>query len=93
MDKMAAYLKTLKAFKLAHLRDTQIWEDQPRREPEITTMRHCDTQQMIRNVFVFDGQMLIITDRDKNRAIRELGRKVTRFLPERMGKMVIAYIT
>jgi hypothetical protein len=37
--------------------------------------------------------MLIITDRDKNRAIRELGRKVTRFLPERMGKMMIAYIT
>ena len=41
-------------------------EDQPGQKPEITTMRYCDRQQMIRNVFVFDGQILMITDRDKS---------------------------
>jgi len=56
------------------------------------TMKHCDTQQVTRNTFVFDGQLLIITDRDKSRAIRGLGKKVARFLPERLGKMMVAYI-
>ena len=37
--------------------------------------------------------MLIITDRDKSRAIRGLGRKVARFLPDRLGKMMVAYVT
>ncbi|KAK1992556.1 hypothetical protein LX36DRAFT_715277 [Colletotrichum falcatum] len=36
---------------------------------------------MPRNVFVFDGQVMLVTDRDKNRAIRGLSRKVARFLP------------
>jgi hypothetical protein len=43
-------------------------------------------------MFVFNRQVMIITDRDKSRVIRDLGRKVARFLPERVGKMVVAYI-
>ena len=58
----------------------------------MTTLKHCDTAQVMRNVFVFDGEVLLITDRDKNRSIRGLGRKVARFLPARIGRMVIAYI-
>ncbi|RYP58973.1 hypothetical protein DL771_011043 [Monosporascus sp. 5C6A] len=49
-------------------------------------------QQLLRNVFVFDGQVLLVTDRDKNKAIRGIGRKVARFLPEHVGKMMIAYV-
>lgn len=55
-------------------------------------MKHCDTQQVPKNVSVFDGQVMLITDRDKSRAIRGLGRKVARFLPERVGKMMVALI-
>lgn len=55
-------------------------------------MRHCDSQQLIRNVFVFDGQVLLITDYDKSRAIRGLGRKVTRFLSAPVGWMMVAYV-
>ncbi|CAJ2504607.1 Uu.00g120010.m01.CDS01 [Anthostomella pinea] len=38
------------------------------------TMRHCDTQQLLQNVFMFDGDVLLMTDRDKNKAIRGIGR-------------------
>jgi hypothetical protein len=92
MKKVAAYLRRLKRFKLLQLANTHIWEDQPGREPEMSTMRHCDTQQVMRNMFMFDGQMLIIVDRDKSRAIRGLGRKVARFLPDKLGKMMMAYV-
>ena len=46
----------------------------------------------MRNVFVFDGEILLITNRDKNRSIRGLGRKIARFLLARIDRMVIAYI-
>lgn len=72
--------------------NAHIWGDQPGRGPEITTLKHCDTQQVVRNVFVFNGQMLMITDRDKRVAIHGLGRKVARFIPERLGKMMVAYV-
>lgn len=35
---------------------------------------------------------MIVTDRDKMKAIRGNGRKVARFLPEAIGKMMIAYV-
>ncbi|RYP30260.1 hypothetical protein DL768_011198 [Monosporascus sp. mg162] len=65
---------------------------QPRRGPEIMTVRHYDTQQLLRNMFVFDGQVLLVTDRDKNKAIRGISRKVAQFLPEYVGKIMVAYV-
>ncbi|KAI3570742.1 hypothetical protein IWW34DRAFT_796486 [Fusarium oxysporum f. sp. albedinis] len=35
---------------------------------------------------------MIVTDRDKMKAIRDNGRKVARFIPDRIGRMVVAYI-
>ena len=58
----------------------------------MTTLKHCDTAQVMRNVFVFDGEVLLIIDCDKNRSICGLGRKVARFLPARIDRIVIAYI-
>jgi len=42
----------------------------------------------LRNVYIFDGQVLLITDRDKGRR----GRKVARFLSEDLSKVMVAYI-
>ena len=42
----------------------------------------------MRNVYIFDGQVLLITDRDKGRR----GRKVARFLSEDLSKVMVAYI-
>ena len=92
LKSVADYLKVVQAFRRVQLGNVHIWGGQPGRGPEIMTIKHCDTQQVIRNVFVFDGQVLIITDRDKSRAIRGIGRKVARFLPERVGKLMIAHI-
>ncbi len=55
-------------------------------------MRHCDSQQLTRNVFVLDGQVTFVTDRDKMKAIRDHGQKVARFLPDSAGRLVVAYI-
>ena len=56
------------------------------------TLRHCDTQQLVRNVFVVAGDVMLVTDRDKAKAIRGLGRKVARFLLARVGRLLVAYI-
>ncbi|KXJ84800.1 hypothetical protein Micbo1qcDRAFT_181347 [Microdochium bolleyi] len=53
------------SFRQALLVSTHVWGGQPGRGPEIITIRHCDTQDMLRNVFVFDGQVMLVTDRDK----------------------------
>jgi hypothetical protein len=36
---------------------------------------------------------MIVTDRDKMKAIRDNGRKVARFLPDSIGRMIVAYIS
>jgi superfamily II DNA helicase RecQ len=69
------------------------WGGLPGRGPEVTTLRHCDSWQLIRNIFVTDGQVMIVTDRDKMKAIRDNARKVARFVPELIGRMIVGYIT
>ena len=41
---------------------------------------------------MFDEEIILITNRDKNRSIYGLGRKVARFLLARIGRIVVAYI-
>ncbi|KAK7582804.1 hypothetical protein V3481_012103 [Fusarium oxysporum f. sp. vasinfectum] len=36
---------------------------------------------------------MLVTDRDKMKAIRDNGRKVARFLPDPIGRMIVAYIS
>lgn len=56
------------------------------------TLRHADSWQLIRNVFFYEGQVMLVTDRDKMKAIRDNGHKVARFLPDGIGRMLLAYI-
>ncbi|KAH6661464.1 hypothetical protein F5X68DRAFT_218915, partial [Plectosphaerella plurivora] len=39
-----------------------------------------------------DGEVLLVTDRDKVKATRESSRKVAWFLPEAVGKIVVVYV-
>ncbi|KAG8664052.1 uncharacterized protein FPOAC1_014119 [Fusarium poae] len=56
-------------------------------------VHHCDTDQLPKNVFVFDGQVVLITDRDKSKGLNgKQGRKVARFLPEGPSLMMVAYV-
>ncbi|KAK1989886.1 hypothetical protein LX36DRAFT_593823, partial [Colletotrichum falcatum] len=87
-----SWLGKAQSFKRSLLASVHIWGGQPGRGPEMTTARYYNTQDMAWNVFVFNGQVMLVIDRDKNRAIRGISRKVARFLPEAVGKMMVAYI-
>jgi RAD3-like DEAD/DEAH box helicase len=82
------YVLRLKRFKAALLTAVHIWGGQPGRGPEMTTLKHCDTTELPRNVFVFDGLVVLITDHDKQRK----GRRVARWLPADVSRMVVAYV-
>ncbi|KAG7408575.1 hypothetical protein Forpe1208_v012130 [Fusarium oxysporum f. sp. rapae] len=88
------YLGWLKLFRTKMYPATHIWGGQPGRGPEVATLKHCDIEQLPKNIFVFDGQVVIITDRDKSKGLSggTGGRKVARFLPERLSRMMVAYI-
>ena len=89
---MREWLDQLRALKELLLIGCHVWGGQPGRGPEITTMRHCDSLQVMRNVFIYEGGVMIVTDRDKAKSIRDMGRKVARFLPKSIGQAVVAYI-
>ncbi|KAM0540363.1 hypothetical protein ACHAO7_011272 [Fusarium culmorum] len=80
------YLNWLKSFRTKLYPATHIWGGQPGRGSEIATLKHCDMEQLPKNI-VFDGQVVIITDRDKSKGLNggTGGRKVARFLPERLS--------
>ena len=42
----------------------------------MTTLKHYNTIQVIRNVFIFDSEVLLIIDHNKNYSIHRLERKV-----------------
>jgi hypothetical protein len=92
-EKAREWQALLRRFKLSLLVCTHLWSGQPARGPELMTMAHCDTRQLPRSLFIFDGQVMLVTDRDKAKAIRGVGRKVARFLPERLGRIAVAYVT
>ncbi|KXJ84810.1 hypothetical protein Micbo1qcDRAFT_181346 [Microdochium bolleyi] len=74
-EKSRQWLGWLTRLKSKLLLATHIWGGQPGRGPEITSVRHCDTKQLARSV-------------DKAKSIRGYGRKIARFLPERVGRLL-----
>ncbi|KAL7755614.1 hypothetical protein ACKLNR_014141 [Fusarium oxysporum f. sp. zingiberi] len=87
------YLGWLRQFRSSMFPVVHVWGGQPGRGPEVSTLKHCDTEQLPKNVFVFDGQVVLITDRDKSKGLNgKQGRKVARFLPEGPSLMMVAYI-
>ncbi|KXJ85269.1 hypothetical protein Micbo1qcDRAFT_186716 [Microdochium bolleyi] len=91
-EKSQRWLHRLATLRSQLLLLTHIWGGQPGRGPEVTSVRYMDTKQLSRSVYVFDGQVMLVTDRDKAKSIRGYGRKVARFLPDRIGRLLIVYI-
>ncbi|GKU14234.1 unnamed protein product, partial [Fusarium langsethiae] len=85
-QRVRKWLRELRLLRETLLVLMHTWGGLPGRGPEITTLRHCDSWQLMRNIFILDGQVMIVTDRDKMKAIRDNGRKVARFVPDRIGK-------
>lgn len=86
------FITLLKQFRASFIRAVHIWGGQPGRGPEMTTLKHCDTDELQKNVFVFDGQVMLVTDRDKSKRSMGQGRRVARFLPEDLSRVMVAYI-
>ncbi|KAI3572940.1 hypothetical protein IWW34DRAFT_794556, partial [Fusarium oxysporum f. sp. albedinis] len=59
-----------------------------------TAAETCNIEQLPKNIFVFDGQVVIITDRDKSKGLNggTGDRRVARFLHERPSLMMMAYV-
>ncbi|TVY74984.1 hypothetical protein Focb16_v005470 [Fusarium oxysporum f. sp. cubense] len=91
-QRIKKWLRDLRLLRETLLVLVHTWGGLPGRGPEITTLRHCDSWQLIRNIFIMDGHVMIVTDQDKMKAIRNNGRKVARFVPDRIGRMIMAYI-
>ncbi|KAK4074907.1 hypothetical protein Purlil1_12838 [Purpureocillium lilacinum] len=80
-------------FRSSLMAAVHVWGGQPGRGPEVTTLKHCDIEQLPKNIFVFDGQVMLVTDRDKSKGLKGgVGRKVARFLPEHLSKIMVAYV-
>ncbi|KAH7159264.1 hypothetical protein DER46DRAFT_507730, partial [Fusarium sp. MPI-SDFR-AT-0072] len=87
------YLGWLRQFQLSMFPVMHVQGGQPRRGPEVSTLKHCDTKQLPKNIFIFDRQVVLITDWDKSKGLNgKQGRKVARFLPKGLSLMIVGYI-
>lgn len=85
-------MKRLQRFREQLIIAVHVWGGQPGRGPELATLRHTDSLVLLQNVFVLDRTVAIVIDQDKMKSIQDQGRKVARFVPERLGKIVVAYV-
>jgi hypothetical protein len=71
---------------------THITGGQPGRGTEIMTLRYANAMQSMRNVFVKEGQVMIVTEYHKSMAMMGQVKIIPRFLPERVGKLLVVYL-
>ena len=68
-------------------------DDVPARGVEILPIRCENAPEAPRNVFVHDGQVMIVTAYHKSQAITGQHKVIARFLGRRVGRLLIAYLT
>lgn len=64
-SRLEKWLSLLRSLKELLIVVCHVWGGMPGRGPEVTTMRHCDGLQLMRNVFIYGRSVMIATDRDK----------------------------
>ncbi|KAI9654011.1 MAG: hypothetical protein M1829_001106 [Trizodia sp. TS-e1964] len=65
---------------------------QPARGPEIGSIKHANSTQFSRNIFVFQGLVAIVTCYDKSRTMRDSMHYIVRYLLQEVGLMVVEYL-
>ncbi len=68
-------------------------DDVPARGVEILPIRCENAPEAPRNVFVHDGQVMIVTAYHKSQAITGQQKVIARFLSRRVGRLLITYLT
>ena len=56
------WLSNLRQLKGLLMVGKHVWTGMPGRGPEVSTLRHCDGLQVMRNVFLYEGSVMIATD-------------------------------
>lgn len=64
---------------------------QPARGPEILSVLTENTSR-VRNIYVYDDQMLVYTEYSKTRAGSNKEKSIIRFLPHRVGRLLYTYL-
>lgn len=86
------YLKLVKKFEALLLVLAHITGGQPSRGEEITGLRLVNGINRDRNVFVIDGEVVLVTQYHKSQAHFDSPKVVPRFLPGRVGQLMAMYI-
>lgn len=64
----------------------------PGRTTEVTTLRHQNTRQVMRNIFVHNGRLVIITEYHKARSRTNFAFYVVRILPQLVSQILFQYL-
>jgi len=86
------YLRTVDRFLELLLFCTHTTGGQPARGTEVTTARFRNGCFQDRNVFVIDGQVVLVTRYHKSQALFDKPKVIPRFLPWRVGQLVSVYL-
>ncbi|KAK7429726.1 hypothetical protein QQZ08_003752 [Neonectria magnoliae] len=81
----------MKQFRASFIRTSQMWLGQPGCGPEMTTLKPRDFEELAKKLFIFDGQVMTVTDRDKSKGATGRGRLVARWLPEHLSLVMVAF--
>jgi hypothetical protein len=86
------YRRQLDGFRAHLFLLVHICGEAPARGVEVLSIRHANVAPAPRNVYVCDGQMLVVTAYHKSQAITGQHCVVARFLPERVRQLLAAYL-
>ena len=64
----------------------------PGRGTEITTMKWCNTRHVMRNIFVYHGRLIVITEYTKARYKTNQSFYIVRFLPLSVSRILFQYL-
>jgi superfamily II DNA helicase RecQ len=86
------YLKLVKRFEEFLLLLAHITGGQPSRGEEITGLRLVNGINRDRNVFIIDGEVVLVTQYHKSLAHFDSPKVIPRFLPGRIGQLFVIYM-
>jgi hypothetical protein len=62
------------------------------RGTELTTLKYANSMGVLRNVFIFEIKVMLVPEYHKSIDVADQLKVIPRFLPERVGKMLVVYL-
>ncbi|KAM0185122.1 hypothetical protein ACHAPI_012282 [Fusarium lateritium] len=91
-DDLTKYLKLVKKFEEFLLLLAYITGGQPSRGEEIIGLRLINGINRDRNIFIIDGEVILITQYHKSLAHFNSPKVIPRFLPRQIGQLFVMYM-